>query len=106
MKIKFLEKEIEVTKKFLQKASTFGTEEYTTLVKAMSDLPNFRLKVKTVKRRDMIFISKCHSQAKRYPVIKNWFLDKYPEVKKFGISNEENKVTDLPATTQEFKKAS
>ena len=55
---------------------------------------------------DMIFISKCHSQAKRYPAIKNWFLDKYPEVKKFGITNEENKVTDLPATTQEFKKAS
>ena len=52
MKIKFLEKEIEVTKKFLQKASTFGTEEYTTLVKAMSDLPNFQLKVKATKRRE------------------------------------------------------
>ena len=59
-----------------------------------------------VEFEDMIFISKCHSQAKRYPAIKNWFLDKYPEVKKFGITNEENKVTDLPATTQEFKKAS
>ena len=59
-----------------------------------------------VEFEDLIFISKCHSQAKRYPAIKNWFLDKYPEVKKFGITNEENKVTDLPATTQEFKKAS
>lgn len=55
MKIKFLEKEIEVTKKFLQKASTFGTEEYTTLVKAMSDLPNFQLKVKPVKRKEQFY---------------------------------------------------
>jgi len=55
MKIKFLEQEIEVTKKFLQKASTFGTEEYTTLVKAMSDLPNFQLKVKPVKRREHFY---------------------------------------------------
>jgi len=55
MKIKFLEQEIEVTKKFLQKASTFGTEEYTTLVKAMTDLPNFRLKVKPVKRREHFY---------------------------------------------------
>ena len=55
---------------------------------------------------DMMFISKCHSQSKRYPAIKNWFLIKYPEVKQFGISKEENNVTDLPATTQELKKAS
>ena len=55
MKIKFLEQEIEVTKKFLQKASTFGTEEYSTLVKVMTDLPNFRLKVKYVKRREQFY---------------------------------------------------
>ena len=55
---------------------------------------------------ELVLISQCHSQSKRYPVIKNWFLNKYPEIKEFGISNEENKVTDLPATTQEFKKAS
>ncbi len=30
----------------------------------------------------MIMLSKCHS--KRYPVIKSWFLEKYPEVKKYG----------------------
>ena len=55
MKIKFLEKEIEVTKKFLQKASTVGTEEYTSLVKAMSDLPNFQLRVKQTKCRKQYF---------------------------------------------------
>lgn len=33
--------------------------------------------------REMILISKCHSR--RYPVIKNWFLEKYPEVKEYGV---------------------
>lgn len=31
---------------------------------------------------DMIQISRCHSRCKRYPVIKQWFLEKYPDVKK------------------------
>lgn len=35
---------------------------------------------------DMIFISQCHSKAYRYPTIKKWFLNKYPEVAKFGLS--------------------
>ena len=55
---------------------------------------------------ELVLISQCHSQSKRYPVIKNWFLDKYPEIKEFGMPKEENKVTDLPASTQELKKAS
>ena len=31
-------------------------------------------------------ISKCHKQGLRYPTIKKWFLEKYPEVEQFGIS--------------------
>ena len=38
---------------------------------------------------ELIMISKCHAQSKRYPVIKNWFLNKYPEIKKFGMPKEE-----------------
>ena len=34
---------------------------------------------------DMIFISQCHSKAYRYPTIKKWFLDRYPDVKNFKI---------------------
>ena len=34
---------------------------------------------------ELVLISKCHSQARRYPIIKKWFLDKYPEVAMFGI---------------------
>ena len=37
----------------------------------------------------MILISQCHSQSKRYPEIKKWFLNKYPEVKKFGETESE-----------------
>lgn len=61
---------------------------------------------------DMIFISQCHSKAKRYPVIKNWFLEKYPEIVKFGMPKEEPtetkeiKVAEMPATTQEVAELS
>ena len=33
---------------------------------------------------EMRLIAECHSQAFRYPVIKSWFLENYPEVKNFG----------------------
>jgi len=42
-------------------------------------------------------ISQCHSQSKRYPVIKKWFLEKYPEVKKFGVPKEEASAEDETA---------
>ena len=34
---------------------------------------------------EMLLISQCHSTAFRYPVIKRWFLDKYPEIKRYGM---------------------
>ena len=40
-------------------------------------------------------ISKCHSIAYRYPTIKKWFLDKYPEVKEFGQTVGETSPTEL-----------
>jgi len=45
----------------------------------------------------MVLISQCHSQSKRYPVIKKWFLEKYPEVKKFGVPKEEASAEDETA---------
>ena len=38
---------------------------------------------------DMRDISKAHSAGKRYPSIKRWFLDRYPEVRTFGLSEED-----------------
>lgn len=37
----------------------------------------------------MIDISKCHS--KRYPVIKSWFLNRYPEIVTYGTNIESMK---------------
>ncbi len=37
---------------------------------------------------EMLLISRCHSKAFRYPTIKKWFLDKYPEILNFGMPNE------------------
>ena len=36
---------------------------------------------------EMRLVSQCHSRAFRYPVIKNWFLNKYPEIVRFGMPN-------------------
>ena len=37
---------------------------------------------------EMRLISECHGKAFRYPVIKSWFLDQYPEITKFGECGE------------------
>lgn len=37
---------------------------------------------------EMINISHCHSQSRRYPVIKKWFLEKYAQVLEFGVENQ------------------
>ena len=37
----------------------------------------------------MLDISKAHSVGKRYPTIKSWFLDRYPEFTEFGMTEEE-----------------
>lgn len=37
----------------------------------------------------MIDISKCHSTCKRYPVVKKWFLNRYPDVETFGMTDKE-----------------
>lgn len=38
---------------------------------------------------ELKLISECHAKGKRYPVIKNWFLNKYPAIKEFGMPKEE-----------------
>ena len=35
---------------------------------------------------EMRIIAACHSKAFRYPVIKSWFLDKYPEIMNYGMT--------------------
>lgn len=37
---------------------------------------------------EMKLISKCHSKAFRYPAIKAWFLERFPEIKQFGVKED------------------
>ncbi len=65
----------------------------------------------------MIGNSKCNSLNKRYPSIKKWFLETYPEIAEFGMNEEQlakwrakqeakktaesAKVTTLPSSDEE-----
>ena len=52
----------------------------------------------------MVLISKCHGKAHRYPVIKSWFLEKYPEIAEFGVCVE-TKVVEEGEAAPELKTA-
>lgn len=47
---------------------------------------------------EMRLIAACHSKALRYPTIKKWFLQKYPEISKFGRVTATNttRVVEMP----------
>ncbi len=36
--------------------------------------------------RELRLIAKCHGKGKGYPVIKQWFLEKYDEIEDFGFA--------------------
>lgn len=50
---------------------------------------------------EMRLIAACHSKAFRYPTIKKWFLQKYPEISKFGrvTTTDATKVVEIPTDT-------
>ena len=39
---------------------------------------------------ELRLISECHKRSRRYPTIKKWFLDKYPQIAEFGMEKEES----------------
>ena len=43
---------------------------------------------------EMVYISKCHGKSLRYPTIKKWFLDQYPDVAKFGTDAADQKESE------------
>ncbi len=69
----------EYMKEYIQ---THGTEE-----KKARNLEKFN---------EMYLISKCQGKAYRYPVIKSWFLEEYPEIVKFA--EEEKKKKEMEKT--------
>lgn len=60
------------------------TYEYMTTYIAVYE-PEETREAKLNELSDLIMISKCHSKGYRYPTIRNWFLEQYPEVKQFGM---------------------
>ena len=44
---------------------------------------------------ELIMISQCHSKGYKYPVIKNWFLERYAEIKEYGMEPIEQ--ADVPS---------
>lgn len=50
------------------------------------------------KYAEMRNIAECQGKRYRYPVIKSWFLDEYPEIVRFGI--EEDASITVPDMTQ------
>ena len=53
---------------------------------------------------EKVLISRCHSNCRRYPVVKAWFLQKYPEVKEFGTFQLQDNDNAKEVTEQEPKK--
>ena len=35
---------------------------------------------------ELLLISQCQSKSLRYPVIKHWFFEKFPEIENFGVA--------------------
>ncbi len=50
--------------------------------------------------RQLRMISMCHSKARRFSPIKSWFLEMYPEIKKFGVKKD-NAEQNTSATAGE-----
>ena len=46
---------------------------------------------------ELRLIAECHSKSRRYPVIKRWFLAKYPEIVGFGLLKVQPAVPQKPA---------
>ena len=49
---------------------------------------------------EMIYISECHSRRLRYPTIKKWFLNEYPDVAKFGTVEVPDEAQEEETKTQ------
>ena len=119
LKIDHKNAKIIMDREFSVRASIFGSDEYKQLQEARKDYPNYGVMRKTIKKNshkeafkgltyeymekymarynakpeilkaydDLQFLAKCHSI--RYPEIKSWFLETFPEVKDWGKKKEE-----------------
>lgn len=119
-------RQIVMDRTFARLSQIVGSEEYNRLQTARRDYEGFNVVTRTIRRNDkkecyrgltydymeryillhdkaderkkefdeLRLIAECHS--KRYPVIKQWFLQQYPEIAKFGMPD----LPESPAAEQ------
>lgn len=106
-----------LSRDFERRAANAESEEYTLLQSVMSQYPKYTLHRGVIRKKEnkesykgltylymedyislygsesdreeyqkMRLLSQCHTV--RYPAIKEWFLQKYPEVKQYGAKKE------------------
>lgn len=124
-------RQIIMDRTFSRLSKIVGSEEYNLLQRARQDYEGFHVVTRTIRRNDkkecyrgltydymeryillhdkaderkkefdeLRLIAECHS--KRYPVIKQWFLQQYPEIAQFGMPDlsETLAVEQTPAST-------
>ena len=122
IKLDHTKRKIIIGKDFNRKQSDTESPEFKKLCEIVERFPKYRVIIKEIKKNshkesykglnyiymeryisikgtrsdrqeydDMRLLSECHS--KRFPVIKQWFLQKYPEVAEYGAKEEF--LTDL-----------
>lgn len=126
VKVDYANRQIIMDRTFARLAKIVGSEEYNLLQTARRDYEGFHVVTRTIRRNDkkecyrgltydymeryillhdkaaerkkefdeLRLIAECHS--KRYPVIKQWFLQQYPEIAKFGMPD----LSESPASEQ------
>ncbi len=136
LRIDFEKGRIIMSRTFAKLSENTNSEEYAHLQNVRRDYPTYTVERKRIKSsgskesykgltyeymeryiaahdedgtimkeyREKRLLAECHSV--RYPVIKTWFLEKYPEIKKYGVSSDEEAV-EVPETALiETKKVS
>lgn len=126
VRIDHANRQIVMDRTFARLSQIVGSEEYNRLQTARRDYEGFNVVTRTIRRNDkkecyrgltydymeryillhdkaaerkkefdeLRLIAECHS--KRYPVIKQWFLQQYPEIAKFGMPD----LPESPAAEQ------
>ena len=109
--------EILLCRDFEIKAKNTETKEFKQLCAVVQSFPTYKVKRRTIAKKEkkeaykgltyeymeryirffsddktlkeyqtLRFVSECHSV--RYPVIKQWFLERFPNIKQFGINED------------------
>ena len=122
LKVDFQKKSIIMDRTFAKNCADTRSEEYAHLQRVRADYPTFTVSTRSCKPNpekesykglthegkdtvlevldeynELRLIAECHSKSRRYPVIKRWFLAKYPEIVEFGLLKVQPAIPQKPA---------